>query len=104
MAQCIAAFQAPLSMPFPWQEYWRLPFPSPGDLPNSGIKPMSSVLQADSLPTEPPGEPLVSFYSLLILSILICNLMLKKRQQHLVGKPTLKLSYHESVIPDFFWF
>ena len=32
-------------------------FPSPGDLPNPGIKPMSPALQADSLPAEPPGKP-----------------------------------------------
>ena len=32
-------------------------FPSPGDLPNQGIKPMSPALQADSLPAEPPGKP-----------------------------------------------
>ena len=33
-----------------------LPFPSPGDLPNSGIKPGSPVWQADSLPSEPPRK------------------------------------------------
>ena len=33
-------------------------FPSPGDLPNPGIKPWSPALQADSLPSEPPGKPL----------------------------------------------
>ena len=44
---------APLSMGFSSQEYWSgLPFPSPGDLPNSRIKPRSPTLQADSLPTE----------------------------------------------------
>ena len=32
-------------------------FPSPGDLPNPGIKPGSSALQADSLPSEPPWKP-----------------------------------------------
>ena len=32
-----------------------LPFPSPGDLPDPGIEPRSPALQADSLPTEPPG-------------------------------------------------
>ena len=38
------------------QEYWSgLPFPSPGDLPNPGIEPQSPALQADSLPSEPPG-------------------------------------------------
>ena len=44
------AHQAPLSMEFSRQEYWsRLPFPSPGDLPNPGIEPRSPALQADHL-------------------------------------------------------
>ena len=34
-----------------------LPCPPPGDLPNPGIKPRSPMLQADSLPSEPPGKP-----------------------------------------------
>ena len=52
-----AARQAPLSMGFSRQEYWRgLPCPPPGDLPNPGIEPRSPALQADSLPTEPPGK------------------------------------------------
>ena len=43
------AHQAPLSMGFSRQEYWSgLSFPSPGDLPNPGIKPWSPVLQVDS--------------------------------------------------------
>ena len=54
------ARQAPLSMGFSRQEYWSgLPFPSLGDLPNPGVEPTSPVspaLQADSLPTEPPGK------------------------------------------------
>ena len=54
---CIAC-QAPPSMEFFRQECWSgLPFHSPGDLPNPGIKPGSPVLQADSLPSEPPGKP-----------------------------------------------
>ena len=49
--------QAPLSMGFFWQEYWNgLPFPSPGDLPDPGIEPGPPALQADSLPSEPPGK------------------------------------------------
>ena len=53
-----AASQAPPSMGFPRQEYWSwLPFPSPGDLPNSGIEPGSPALQADALPSKPPGKP-----------------------------------------------
>ena len=48
--------QAPLSMGFSNQEYGSgLPFPSPGDLPNTGIKPGSPTLQADSLLSEPSG-------------------------------------------------
>ena len=40
------------------QEYWSgLPCPPSGDLPNPEIKPRSPSLQADSLPTEPPGKP-----------------------------------------------
>ena len=47
------ANQAPLSMGLSGQEYWSgLPFPTPGDLPNPGIKPGSPALQADSLPSE----------------------------------------------------
>ena len=56
------AYQAPQSMEFSRQEYWSgLPFPSPGDLPNPGIEPGSPVLQADALPSEPPGKPKGSF-------------------------------------------
>ena len=51
------ACQAPLSMGFPRQQYWvGLPFPSPGDLPNPGIKPGSPALEADALTCEPPGK------------------------------------------------
>ena len=46
------------SVEFSRPEYWSdQPFPSPGDLPNPGIKPRSPALQADSLPAEPPGKP-----------------------------------------------
>ena len=52
------AYQAPPSMGFSRQEYWSgLPFPSPGHLPDPGIKPGSPTLQADSLRSEPPGKP-----------------------------------------------
>ena len=53
------AYQASQSMGFSRQEYWSgLPFLSPGDLPNPGIKSGSPTLAADALPTEPPGKPL----------------------------------------------
>ena len=55
------ARQAPPSMAFPRQQYWSgLPFASPGDLPHPGIEPGSPALQVDSLPSEPPGNPLSS--------------------------------------------
>ena len=56
------AQQAPLFMGFPRQEYWSgLPFPSPGDLPNLGIEPVSPAAPtfADGVyTTKPPGKPL----------------------------------------------
>ena len=52
------AHQAPPSMEFSRQEYWSgLPFPSPRDLPNPGIKPKSPTSWADALPSEPPRNP-----------------------------------------------
>ena len=52
------AYQAAPSMGFSRQEYWSgFPYPSPGDLLNPGIKPRSPALQADALPSEPPGKP-----------------------------------------------
>ena len=43
---------------FSLSEYWGgEPFPFPGDLPHPGIEPGSPTLQADSLPSEPPGKP-----------------------------------------------
>ena len=46
--------QSPLSMEFSRQEYWSgLPSPSPGNLPDPGIKPRFPALQANSLPSNP---------------------------------------------------
>ena len=54
----VVVHQPPLSMGFPRQEYWNgLLFPSPGDLPDPGIKPTSPALQADSLPLSHQGNP-----------------------------------------------
>ena len=56
MTPWTVAHQAPLSMESSRQEDWsELLFPSPGDLPDPGTEPRSPTLQADSLPTEPPG-------------------------------------------------
>ena len=66
--------QSPLSMGFSRQEYWNgLPFPSPGNLPNPGIKPISSALAGRFFTTEPPRKPsnyltcLLSFEKTLML-------------------------------------
>ena len=57
MTPWTVAHQASLSMEFPRQEYWSgLLFPSPGDLPNPGIEPESSILHVDSLPSELSGK------------------------------------------------
>ena len=58
---CVRLFATPCTikfMEFSRPEYWSgWPLPSPGDLPNSGIKPRSPALHSDSLPAEPPGKP-----------------------------------------------
>ena len=52
------AHQASLSMGFPGQEYWSgLPFPSPGDLPDAGIEPVSFALSGRFFTAEPLGKP-----------------------------------------------
>ena len=52
------AYQASPSMGFSRQEYWSgLPFPSPGDLPDTGIEPRFPALEADALTSETPGKP-----------------------------------------------
>ena len=61
---CTVTYQVPPSMEFSRQEYWsRLPFSSPGDLPNPGIEPRFPALQTDALLSELPGKPkyMVSF-------------------------------------------
>ena len=50
------AYQAPLSRGLSRQYWSGLPFPSPGDLPDPGITPGSPTLQANALPSEPPGK------------------------------------------------
>ena len=60
------AHQAPPSMGLSRQEYWSgLPFPSPGALPDPGIEPRSPTLQADTLTSEPPGNPMTNLNSIL---------------------------------------
>ena len=50
--------QAPLSMEFSGHKHWSgLPFPTPGDLPDPGIEPMSPALVGGFFTTEPAGKP-----------------------------------------------
>ena len=59
MTPWAVAYQAPPSMEFSRQEYWSgLPFSSPGNLPDPGIEPGSPAFQADTLPSELPGNPI----------------------------------------------
>ena len=52
--------QALPSMEFSRQEYWcGLPFSSPRNISDPGIEPGSPALQVDSLPSEPPGKPII---------------------------------------------
>ena len=74
-------YQAPQSMGFSRQEFWgRLSFPSPGDLPNPGIEPWSPALQADALPSEPPGKlsynlynKVTQLYVCVCMSVCVCT-------------------------------
>ena len=70
------AHQAPPSIGFPRQEYWSgFPFPSPGDLPNPEIEPVSSaspILADRFFTTETPGKPLLPLDHLSIRHLLDC--------------------------------
>ena len=61
-------------MEFSRQENWSpLPLPSPGDLPDPGVEPVSPALQADSLPSEPPGRPYMDYRPHLIIPTILSN-------------------------------
>ena len=66
------AHQAPLSMEFSRQEYWHgLPFPTPGDLPDPEIEPLSPtspVLQADSLPPSHWESPMCMLINMKLIT------------------------------------
>ena len=61
-----ATHQALPAAGLPWQGYWsELPFPSPGDVPNSGIEPESPALQVDSLPPATREAPISSYFHII---------------------------------------
>ena len=95
-------------MEFSTQEYWsRLTFPSPSYLPDSGIEPCSPELQADSLPSEPPGKPLTPIQFSLVQSLsrvrLFVTPWITARQASLSitnSQSSLRLMSIESVMPS----
>ena len=127
------AYQAPPSMGFSRQEYWSgLPFPSPGDPPNSGIIPGSAAFQADALTFEPSGKPVYyintpqntcmfpntqhltlllaeimpqTISSLSLQGFLILKFLLKFYSSYLPSQPPLLQSSKvlDSVSPRHFW-
>ena len=59
-------------MEFSRQEYCSgLPFPSPRDLPDPGINPVSPALQAESLPSKPPEKPVYVYVFLNTIFLLL---------------------------------
>ena len=85
--------QAPLSIEFSTQEYWHgLPFPSPVDLSDSGIKPRFPALQANSLPSEPPGcrqEEMQSLWDSGQVTLSLCLLYLYYKKIYILTNPSL---------------
>ena len=66
VAPWAVAQQASLSTEFPRQGYWNgLPFPSPGDLPDRGIKPLSPALAGRFFTTKPSGKPVMEYCSVI---------------------------------------
>ena len=97
------AHQAPSSMEFSRQEYWSgLPFLSPGDFPNPGIKPRSPALRAYALLSEAPGKVLYRYPvkssqcsfpgRLIVLSETPLNLLHQRVENHVFFWATWK--YH----------
>ena len=99
----IVARQAPLSLPFPRQEYWsRLPFPPPGDLPDSGIEPvslLSPALAARLFITKPPWKSwfIVNLYFLPSFLLPSPPSLLFGSSYLILQKPGITVSWHPSM-------
>ena len=79
------ACQAALSMEFSREEYWSgLPFPSPRDLPDPGIKPGSPALTGGFFTTAPPGKPPYSLLSRKYYTVVKVALILEHGQSILI--------------------
>ena len=88
------------SIRFSRQEYWSgLPFPSPGDLPDPGIKPGSPALQADSVPSEQPGKLWMNKESFLNCVGITCLPPVISAANSLPSKPGLAI-FKDSLRPS----
>ena len=91
MTPWTVAHQAPLSIGFSRQEYWSgLPFPPPGDLPDTGIEPTSATspaLEGEFFTTVPPGRPIKPVLELkwIIQKILINQREVRRREKNKDG-------------------
>ena len=91
-------------MEFSRPEYWgEWPFPSPGDLPNPGIKPGSPALQVDSLPAELSEKPSPTHCSLLFIdsASLHCSRLLHWFHTYILPKQTLQKAQGPTVKKEF---
>ena len=74
-------------MGFSRQECWSgLPFPSPEDLPDPGIEPGSPTLQADALPSEPPGKQFRSLCEITVESTISESVLFFNKDHDLFGE------------------
>ena len=93
------AHQFPLSMGFPRQEDQSgLPFPSPGDPLNPGIKPRSLGLQADSLPSEALGQPLPDLSPWVACSLVLQMVFLRVCAAAICPVPLLVSATHTTSV------
>ena len=77
-------------MGFLRQEYWSgLPFPSPGDLPDPGIKSRSLALQVVSLLTEPQGKPKMNLFFLKKIIMILYQIYVHRKDTKGVNKNIL---------------
>ena len=98
-------------MEFSRQKYWSgLPSPPPGDLPDPGIDPGSPSLQADSLPSQPPGKPpqCLSFSYFHILRAIqkrffVISIRFTVRLTYMYFNVLLLATERKSIINAYFW-
>ena len=106
MTPWTVARQSPLSIRFPGQEYWNgLPFPSPGDLPDAGIKSVSSALAGKFFSAEPPEKPY--FWNKNIFSPVLMpgtfGMVLKNFQRCTITSTFSSVQFSHSVMSNSLW-